>query len=88
MAAGDVKSFEKESFKRQLAQLAARAEIADADFAEAVYEAVARFGISENEFRAEFGVTGGAVERWTMQKNLPQLTVRAKILHWIAAQVG
>ncbi len=83
MAADNVKSFEKESFRKHLSQLA-QGTIADAAFADAIYQAVAAHGLSEAQFRDALGLSGGTVERWTMGKNLPQPMVRAKILNWIS----
>ncbi|HYD18360.1 MAG TPA: hypothetical protein VEF76_07770 [Patescibacteria group bacterium] len=83
MSAENVKSLELEAFKRKLANLAALQENSDPDFAEAIYIALTRFGVSETQFRDTFGLTKGAVERWTTQKNLPQKDVRPKILEWI-----
>lgn len=83
MSGGNVKSLELEAFKRKLANLAALQENSDTDFSEAIYTAVTRFGITETQFRDTFGLTKGAVERWTTQKNLPQPDVRPKVLGWI-----
>lgn len=79
-----VKSLEKESFKRRLAQ---SGDVSDNAFAEAVYTAISRFNIHEQLFRDAFGLTQGAVERWTTGKNLPQPEIRPKILQWIAGQL-
>lgn len=84
MGAGDVKSFERARFKAQLRQLTAAGDISDAAFAEAVYEAVASHGIDQSALRDTLSLTQGAIERWTMQKNLPQPVVRAKVLGMIA----
>jgi hypothetical protein len=83
MSQENVKSFEREAFKIRLAKLAAQPEVADADFADAVYAAVSQFGLGETEFRDTFGLSKGAVERWTMRKNLPQPGVRPRVLGWI-----
>lgn len=84
MAAGDVKSFERARFKAHLKQLTASGDISDAAFAEAVYEAVASHGLAESDLRDTLGLSSGALERWTMQKNLPQPMVRGKVLGMIA----
>ncbi|MDF3023578.1 MAG: hypothetical protein K0R10_939 [Alphaproteobacteria bacterium] len=83
MSQGNVKSLELEAFKRKLQTLAALPQNSDTEFAEAIYTATARFGITETQFRDTFGLTKGAVERWTTLKNLPQPDVRPKIIEWI-----
>ncbi len=86
MTDGNVKSFEKEAFKKKLLALAAAKTVDNEDFAEAVYQALT-LGVSEDDFRDTFGLTKGAVERWTMGKNLPQPVVRTKILQWIVSNI-
>jgi hypothetical protein len=83
MSQENVKSFELAAFKKKLAALASLPEVSDAAFADAVYTAQATFAIDETKFRDAFGLTKGAVERWTMCKNLPQPNIRPKILGWI-----
>ncbi|MFN7113464.1 MAG: hypothetical protein ACK4PK_03810 [Alphaproteobacteria bacterium] len=88
MSPDNVKSLEKEAFLRKLAALTAAKNISDSDFADSVYAAVTRFGLNEDAFRAGFGLSKGAVDRWTTLKNLPQPTVRPHVLAWIAAQLA
>lgn len=88
MSPSNVKSLEKEAFLRRLATLAAAQNISDSDFADSVYTALTRFGLDETAFRAGFGLSKGAVDRWTTLKNLPQPTVRPHVLTWIAAQLS
>jgi hypothetical protein len=83
MSTSNVKSFELEAFKKRLTALSTQKEVADADFADAVYTAMSRFGVKESDFRDTFGLSKDAVERWTMRKNLPQPGIRGKILGWI-----
>lgn len=83
----NVKNFELESFKRKLATLSAQPEVSDADFSDAVYTAQSRFAIDETQFRDTFGLSKGAVERWTMRKNMPQPGIRPKILGWILQRI-
>ena len=87
MSQGNVKSFELEAFKKRLTAFAAQPEISDGDFADAVYTAISRFGVDETAFRDTFALSKGAVERWTMQKNLPQPGVRPKIIGWILQKI-
>jgi len=87
MSQGNIASFEREAFKKKLAGLATAGSVADADFADAVYTAQSRFGLSEQQFRSAFGLSAGAVERWSMLKNLPQPSVRTTILEWILSQL-
>lgn len=87
MSQGNVKSFELEAYKKRLSGLAAQPEVSDVDFADAVYTAISRFGVDETAFRDAFALSKGAVERWTMQKNLPQPGVRSKILGWILQKI-
>lgn len=87
MTGSNVKSFELEAFKKKLAKLGAQPEVSDDDFADAVYTAQSRFAIDEQQFRDTFGLTKGAVERWTMRKNMPQPMVRPKILLWILQKI-
>lgn len=87
MSSGNVKSLEKEAFLRKLAALAASKNVSDSDFADSVYTALTRFGLDETAFRAGFGLSKGAVDRWTTLKNLPQPSVRPHVLSWIAAQL-
>jgi hypothetical protein len=87
MSQGNVKSFELEAYKKRLAVFAAQKDVTDADFADAIYTAMSRFGVDETAFRDAFGLSKGAVERWTMSKNLPQPGVRPKILGWILQKI-
>jgi hypothetical protein len=73
----------QESFKRKLKALSELKAVEDAAFADAVYTALSRFGVDERSFRDAFGLSSGAVERWTQLKNLPQPNVRPKIIAWI-----
>ena len=84
----NVRSLEKEAFKRRLAALASAKAISDADFADCIYISMTKFGLAEDTFRDAFGLTKGAVERWILLKNLPQSTVRAKILEWMGKEMG
>ncbi len=61
-------------------------EIPDQEFADKIYQALTEQNIPEQSFRDEFGLTLGAVHRWTTLKNLPQPLIRASILEWIDAQ--
>lgn len=79
----NIKSFETEAFKIRLSKLAEAKTVEDAVFADVVYTAMSKFGIEEDAFRDTFGLTKGAVERWSQLKNLPQPMVRPKILLWI-----
>lgn len=83
MSQDNVKSFEHEAFKKKLSKLATQPDVSDADFADAIYTAMSRFGVDEDAFRDTFGLSKGAVERWTMRKNMPQPSVRPKIMNWI-----
>ncbi len=56
----------------------------DADkFAHFIYELISNGYITENIIRDEFGLTSGAVDRWILKNNLPQIDVRKIILKWI-----
>jgi hypothetical protein len=83
MSQDNIKSFEKESFKARLTKLAEAKNIDDAAFADVIYTAVSQFGINEDKFRDAFGLSKGAVERWTQRQNLPQPNIRPKILMWV-----
>jgi len=87
MSPANVTSLPKEAFRKKLKTLAAAQAVPDDAFADAVYTAQSQFGIEESSFRATFGLTQGAVERWTMCKNLPQPSVRPAILEWISGQL-
>jgi len=87
MSQGHIASFAREAFKKKLGELVKNGRIGDEAFADAVYEAQSRFGLSEQQFRSAFGLSAGAVERWSMRKNLPQPGVRAAILEWILSQL-
>jgi hypothetical protein len=87
MSQENVKSFELEAFRMKLSKLAAQPEVTDGDFADAIYAAQSRFAIDEAQFRDAFGLSKGAVERWTMRKNLPQPGIRPKILGWILQKI-
>lgn len=84
----NVRSLEKEAFKRRLAALVSGKAVNDVDFADCIYTAMSKFGIGENSFRDAFGLSKGAVERWTLLKNMPQPAVRAKILEWLIKELG
>lgn len=88
MSFDNVKSLEKESFLRRVIFLSSQTDVSDTDFAESIYTAVTTFGLTEDAFRAGFGLSKGAVERWTTRKNLPQPTVRPHVLAWVAAQLS
>ena len=83
MSSSNVKSFEREAFKKKLQPLAASQQISDADFSDVIYTALSKFGIDEQQFRDAFALSKGAVDRWCMQKNMPQSFVRPKIITWI-----
>lgn len=87
MSQDNVKSFEKEAFKKKLSLLAAQPQISDPDFADVVYTAMSSFGVDETQFRDEFGLSKGAVDRWTMRQNMPQPLIRGKILGWILQKI-
>ncbi len=87
MPGNNIKSFEIETFKKKLTKLAESQAIADAIFADVVYTAMSQCGLDEDMFRNEFGLTKGAVNRWTQEQNLPQPMVRPKILLWIEEQL-
>ncbi|MCE9508643.1 MAG: hypothetical protein K8R48_10100 [Alphaproteobacteria bacterium] len=83
MSQDNIKSFERESFKAKLSKLAEGKTVDDAVFADVVYTAVSKFGLEEEKFRDAFGLTKGAVERWSQLKNMPQPQIRPKIMGWI-----
>lgn len=87
MTQGNVKSFEQEAFKLKLGKLSKQETVSDADFEDAVYTAMSSFGVDEGQFRDTFSLSKGAVDRWTMQKNLPQPNIRPKILGWILEKI-
>lgn len=87
MKQGNIESFETAHFRARLEKAAATRAVGDADFADAIYTAVSAFGITEDKFRAAFGLSEGTVERWTRMKNLPQPSARSAILGWILAQI-
>ena len=79
----NVVKFKEESLKRFRERLSATDPIADAEFADVIYQATTSWGISDTKFRDAFGLTCGAVGRWTTMKNLPQPNVRSIIFKWI-----
>lgn len=83
----NVHSFEREAFKAKLNKLADAKTVEDAVFADLIYTAVSQFGLAEDKFRDAFGLTLGAVERWSMMQSLPQPFVRAKILQWVRENI-
>lgn len=87
MSQNNVKSFETESFKAQLSKLSTEKTVEDAVFADIIYTALSKFAIEEETFRDAFGLTKGAVERWSQRQNLPQPNIRPKILGWIKTQL-
>ena len=78
---------EKALFKAKLGLLARRDDIADETFSKAVTRASADFGVEESTFRDAFGLSSGAVARWSNGKNLPHPLVRPKILGWLRQQL-
>jgi hypothetical protein len=88
MSPNNIKSFEIESFKVKLSKLAEAKTVEDAVFADVIYTAISKFGIEEEKFRDTFGLTKGAVERWSQLQNLPQPSVRPKIMGWIKETLG
>lgn len=87
MSTSKIQSFETAAFKARLSKLTEARTVGDADFADVVYTSVSHFGIDEEKFRDAFGLSKGAVERWTQQKNMPQPPVRLKILGWIRSSL-
>jgi hypothetical protein len=83
MSQGNIKSFEIETFKAKLSKLAEAKTVDDAVFADVIYTAVSKFGLEEEKFRDTFGLTKGAVDRWSQLQNLPQPNIRPKIMGWI-----
>ena len=85
---GQVTNLQAERLKqleKKLNALLRQPEISDGDFAQAVYDIVSCGAVSEQQLRDEFGLTGGAVSRWTTGKNLPQSDIRPIILRWVLA---
>jgi len=78
---------EKALFKAKLGLLAHRENIADETFSKAVTRASTDFGVEETAFRDAFGLTSGAVARWSNGKNLPHPMVRPKIMAWLRHQL-
>jgi len=74
---------EIDAFKQRLSGLAQSGPVDDAAFADIIYTAISRYGLDETRFRDAFGLSGGAVDRWTQCQNLPQPAVRPKIIIWI-----
>jgi hypothetical protein len=74
---------EIETFKQRLSGLAQSGAVDDAAFADVVYTAMSQYGLDETRFRDAFGLSLGAVDRWTQRQNLPQPAVRPKIIIWI-----
>ncbi|TVQ84183.1 MAG: hypothetical protein EA357_03740 [Micavibrio sp.] len=83
----DLQTERRKQLETLLQELSARTEIGDGAFAEAVYAAVSSGFVTEEQFRREFGLSSGAVERWTTGKNLPQPEVRAVILRWAVSEI-
>ena len=83
MSQDNIKSFERESFKVLLSKLEEGKTVADAVFADAIYTAMSKFGMEEEKFRDAFGLSKGAVDRWSQLQNLPQPHIRPKIICWI-----
>ena len=85
---GQVTNLQAERLKqleKKLNALLRQPKISDGDFAQAVYDIVSCGAVSEQQLRDEFGLTGGAVSRWTTGKNLPQPDIRPIILRWVLA---
>lgn len=74
---------DRHAFQEKLSKLAETKAIDDSVFADMVYTAMSEFGLDDQTFRDAFGLSGGAVERWTQRQNLPQPIVRPKIILWI-----
>jgi hypothetical protein len=87
MSQDKIRSFETEAFKKRLSGLAESGAIDDAVFADVIYTAMSKFGIDEEMFRDSFGLSKGAVDRWTQSQNLPQPAIRPKIFTWIKENV-
>lgn len=83
----EVKSFDQAVFRKKLQAFAAAGDVGDAEFADAIYTAVSRFGLPQDELRSTFALSQDAVARWIQQKNLPQPFVRPKILGWIVERI-
>lgn len=78
---------EKALFKAKLGLLAHGGHVADDTFAKAVTRASQDFGVEETAFRDAFGLSSGAVVRWSNGKNLPHPMVRPKIMGWLKTQI-
>ena len=87
MSQNNVKSFETEAFKAKLSKLAEAKTVDDAVFADVVYTAISKYAIAEDDFRDTFGLTKGAVDRWTQRQNMPQPNIRPKIVAWIRTKL-
>jgi len=83
----EVKSFDQAVFRKKLQAFAAASDVGDADFADAIYTALSRYGLPQEEMRATFALSQDAISRWIQQKNLPQPFVRPKILGWIVERI-
>ncbi len=73
--------------KKFCTRLQAAGPISNAEFADVIYEATTRWGLSEQGFRDAFGLTAGAVGRWTTLSNLPQPDIRPIIFKWIMEEI-
>ncbi|TNE28081.1 MAG: hypothetical protein EP349_08330 [Alphaproteobacteria bacterium] len=78
----DLQTERLKQLEKKLNTLLRQSDISDSDFAQAVYDIVSSGAVSEQQLRNEFGLTGGAVTRWTTGKNLPQPDIRPIILRW------
>lgn len=78
----DLQAERLKHLEKKIGALLRQSAISDSDFAQAVYDIVSCGAVSEQQLRDEFGLTGGAVTRWTTGKNLPQPDIRPIILRW------
>lgn len=87
---GKVISFERKALEsgiEEIKNLSLTRQMEEEVFADIVYSALTRWHIAEDDFRDAFGLTEGAVHRWTQRQNLPQLKVRPLVIKWIREEM-
>lgn len=81
-------TYSKSAFKAALLALAAQESISDSDFSDAVYQAVAQHGLSQQVLQDELEASPATLDRWYQGQNLPPALARRKIILLVAALIS
>lgn len=72
-----------DEFRNKITKALSADPLTDAIFGDMIYAALTDLGVPETDFRDQYGLSAGTVERWSQGQNLPLPPVRRAILEWL-----